>query len=210
MTALINSPFLKTAHLISSDEIFEVIDTLRIWKRYFKLATYEKELDKRSSLVAKDFILVTRLLQFDMRKIKEGSEQKLILVKDNVDQIQSMISFKLSESSTEAPKMRICQLLTAPWNLRLNIKLYENPIHGSGVVAFVAALFFAKKAGASEISLSSTPSGAGFYRYIGMKNTSANRFALSIDKDAAKKLLEIFLKATQTLMERGEKIEFSL
>lgn len=210
MAAIVNSPFLKTAHLISSDEIYEVIDTLRIWKRYFKSATHEKELDKRSSLIAKDFILVTRLLQYDMRKIKECSEQKLILVKDNTDQIQSMISFKISETSTEAPKMRICQLLTAPWNLRLNVKLYEHPIHGSGVVAVVAALFFAKKAGASEISLSSTPSGSGFYRCIGMKNTTANKFSLEINKDAAKTLLEIFFKATQQLTDSGEKIQFCL
>lgn len=210
MSAIVYSPFLKTAHLISHDEIFEVIDTLRIWKRYFKSVTHEKALDKRSSMIVKDFILVTRLLQYDMRKIKEGSEQKLILVKDNIDQIQSMISFKISDPSTEAPKMRICQLLTAPWNLRLNIKLYDNPMHGSGVVAFVAALFFAKKTGASEISLSSTPSGTGFYRCIGMKNTAANRFTIDINKDAVKKLLEIFLKATKTLAERGEKIEFRI
>jgi hypothetical protein len=205
--SLITSAYIKEACFLPPEQSKEATCTLRLWKRYFKHAISSKTLDKKSECICSDFNLVLRLIQHDMVKIQSEAKRHLLVVKDNTSQIQALLSLRIEETAGKIPRIYICHLLTAPWNLRLNVEIYNKPIYGAGVVAFVAALIFAKKIGAHEVALSSTPSGSGFYEKIGMKRTLICHYSLKVDKASTEKLKAAFLKIVEKTEEAGGKLE---
>lgn len=210
MTNVITSFYVKEASIASTSEINQAIHSLRLWKKYLKNICCAKKLDPMSKAVAKDFHLVVRLLQHDMLKIQTEASRKLILVKDNRSEIQALLSLKIDESSYKLPVLNVCQLVTAPWNLRLRVVAYDKPIHGAATVAITCALFFAKKIGAPQLTLSSTPTAVGFYKKIGMTHELVNKFFINLDKESCKTLAEHFYQVSKQTLLNNEKIVFKI
>jgi hypothetical protein len=206
MAQIVNQAYIKQAYIIPKEDTLEASHCLRVWKRYARICFQSKHLDKTSLYIYRDFQLVTKLLQNDMLKIKKDPLQRLIIVKDNFSYIQAMLSLKIETSEFCEPKIYVCHLVTAPWNLRLNIKVCDPPLRGAGVVALVASVIFAHKIGASSISLSSTPTAAKFYEKLGMKKEGFNRFTMDLGKKALEPLIDYFCKIKTLTTEAGEKL----
>lgn len=201
------SSYVKTVKSIDPDELNTVTKTLRIWKRYFNYEIKKVTLDASSMQIASDFKLVLHLFQYEIFKIKHGCARKIFAVTDESNNIQAMSCTKAILDGSSC-YVSVCQLLVAPWNLRLSTPLYHKPLRGGGIAAFASCVLFAEKIKAKKIILSSTPSGFGFYQKIGMKSEDIHVFTLSICPEDLGKFKEVFFATMAHQIALGCSISF--
>lgn len=197
--------YFASVEILDGERLQVITKTLRIWKRFLtNYVSHHQEkglLDERSKLISADYLTVVGLLQSTVFQMRTRPHIKLLAAKDLKEEIQAMSCFSIGpKAPTEAVCiMRVSELITAPWNLRLTYAPHPEPLYGGGVLLMHAMFQIAKKSQAQELKLHSTPTSITFYKKLGMSFDGINRFTFStLSKEHKEALDGALLKVLMT------------
>lgn len=114
---------------------------------------------------------------------------------DNQGNIQSLAVYQIRSCSLAGDQKELFKkiLCTAPWNIKKlsSLPFSEKGVSGGGVLLMHALTRLARQEPlCKEVFLYSSPTGMGFYKKIGMRQTMINRFAFDIKDEKQRQDLE--------------------
>ncbi len=191
--------FFSSVLTMEDKDLPQVVETLRLWKRYLKYYISINSADIATKDLASDFSVVLRLFQKDVGRYKKKEPLIIFIAFDNFKMIQGLACCRSPEPCS--PKvLDINQLLCAPWNIRWKIKPHPYPLHGGGVLLISAIFKTAQKAGLSHLWLHSAPTSLNFYKKLGMHPSKVNVFTFTLESPSdQEKISQAFFRAFGSL-----------
>lgn len=167
--------------------------TIHAWEKFANalLTKYEKEREEKgpSELLTRDIILIENyqnvlcMLEWEysaMGALEESSNQFLI-AKDEAYEIGALAEYQRISDKDES-HLYLGELITAPWNLRLEAQktALPPPLRGGGILLIHALFNIAKKIDCKKLCVTSTPVSLDFYAKLGMTKKGIHRFEFDI------------------------------